>query len=128
MECAACAVRIEKKLSKVKGVRSAVVNYATGEAVVEYDRDEKTVRLTDSARTVDLYLEVVTPYGISWATYYQALLFLSLTLLLLAELGVWFASTVPSLALLAGLYVVAALSVGYRLWSKRWFYLRQILE
>ena len=40
MECAACAVRIEKKLGKEAGVRSASVNYATGEALVEYDADE----------------------------------------------------------------------------------------
>lgn len=37
MECAACAIRIEKKLGKLPWVRSAVVNYATGEAAVEYD-------------------------------------------------------------------------------------------
>jgi Cu+-exporting ATPase len=43
MECAACAVRIEKKLGKQAGVRSASVNYATGEALVEYDADEIAV-------------------------------------------------------------------------------------
>ncbi|HEX7069970.1 MAG TPA: heavy metal translocating P-type ATPase, partial [Rhodothermales bacterium] len=37
MECAACAIRIEKRLGRSDGVRSAVVNYATGEAVVEFD-------------------------------------------------------------------------------------------
>ncbi len=37
MECAACAVRIEKALGKQAGVRTASVNYATGEALVEYD-------------------------------------------------------------------------------------------
>ncbi len=40
MECAACAVRIEKQLGKQQGVRSASVNYATGEALVEYDAAE----------------------------------------------------------------------------------------
>jgi len=37
MECAACAVRIERRLSKVPGVREASVNYATGEAAVAFD-------------------------------------------------------------------------------------------
>ena len=37
MECAACAVRIEKKLTKLDGVQEANVNYATGEASVRYD-------------------------------------------------------------------------------------------
>jgi P-type Cu+ transporter len=38
MTCAACAVRIEKKLNKLEGV-SASVNYATERASVEYDTD-----------------------------------------------------------------------------------------
>ncbi len=37
MECAACAVRIERQLAKVPGVRQASVNYATGEAAVTFD-------------------------------------------------------------------------------------------
>ena len=37
MECAACAVRIERQLTKAPGVREASVNYATGEAAVRYD-------------------------------------------------------------------------------------------
>ena len=37
MECAACAVRIERQLAKVPGVREAAVNFATGEAVVAYE-------------------------------------------------------------------------------------------
>src|SRR5690606_105538 len=39
MECAACAVRIEKRLGKQPGVRAAAVNYATHEALVEYDAE-----------------------------------------------------------------------------------------
>ncbi|HVG35517.1 MAG TPA: heavy metal translocating P-type ATPase [Pyrinomonadaceae bacterium] len=37
MTCAACARRIERKLSKAEGVRSAGVNFATARATVEYD-------------------------------------------------------------------------------------------
>ena len=37
MHCAACAVNIEKKLNKSSGVTSAVVNFASNEALVEYD-------------------------------------------------------------------------------------------
>ncbi|MEP0548965.1 MAG: heavy metal translocating P-type ATPase [Rhodothermales bacterium] len=57
MECAACAVRIEKKLGREAGVRSASVNYATGEALVEYDADE--VGIDRLAATVER-----TGYGI----------------------------------------------------------------
>ncbi len=37
MDCASCAVHIEKALKKTSGVNSAAVNYATGKAAVEYD-------------------------------------------------------------------------------------------
>jgi len=37
MSCAACALRIEKSLSKVPGVKKAVVNFATEKATVDYD-------------------------------------------------------------------------------------------
>jgi Cu+-exporting ATPase len=57
MECAACAVRIEKKLGKQPGVRSASVNYATGEALVEYDAE--AVGVDGLAATVER-----TGYGI----------------------------------------------------------------
>ncbi len=43
MDCASCSVHIEKALKKTEGVASAVVNYATGRATVEYD-DEKVSR------------------------------------------------------------------------------------
>jgi len=41
MDCASCASNIEKALRKVTGVKTAVVNFATERATVEYD--EKTV-------------------------------------------------------------------------------------
>lgn len=43
MTCAACAVRIERQLSKVPGVQEAGVNYATGEATLTYDPSNANV-------------------------------------------------------------------------------------
>jgi Cu+-exporting ATPase len=37
MSCAACALRIEKNLSKIPGVKQATVNFAAEKAAVEYD-------------------------------------------------------------------------------------------
>ena len=37
MTCASCAMRVEKKLSRVEGVEGSSVNYATEEATVVYD-------------------------------------------------------------------------------------------
>ncbi|HVF28655.1 MAG TPA: heavy metal translocating P-type ATPase [Pyrinomonadaceae bacterium] len=44
MTCAACARRIERKLSKAPGVRSASVNFATSRATVQYDAAATGVR------------------------------------------------------------------------------------
>jgi len=40
MSCAACAAKIEKKLNKLDGVKSATVNLAGEKAVVNYDRSK----------------------------------------------------------------------------------------
>ncbi|HEY0003582.1 MAG TPA: heavy metal translocating P-type ATPase [Pyrinomonadaceae bacterium] len=50
MTCAACARRIERKLSKAKGVRSCSVNFATSRATVEYD--PRTTGVNELVRTV----------------------------------------------------------------------------
>lgn len=39
MHCASCAIRNERSLKKVKGVKNASVNFATHSATVEYDED-----------------------------------------------------------------------------------------
>ncbi len=40
MHCASCAVNIQRALSKKNGVKSVVVNFATENAVVEFDQDK----------------------------------------------------------------------------------------
>src|SRR6266852_9468434 len=40
MTCASCAMRIEKGLKKVPGVRDASVNFATEQATVTYDSEQ----------------------------------------------------------------------------------------
>ena len=53
MTCAACARRIERKLSRVPGVGRSSVNFATSRATVEYDPDQTGVRqLIDTVREV----------------------------------------------------------------------------
>jgi Cu+-exporting ATPase len=44
MTCAACARRIERRLSKSEGVESAAVNFATSRATVEYDPERTGLR------------------------------------------------------------------------------------
>lgn len=42
MSCAACALKIEKNLSRIPGVKQATVNFATEKATVEYDPEVAT--------------------------------------------------------------------------------------
>jgi Cu+-exporting ATPase len=49
MTCAACARRIERRLSKSVGVGSAAVNFATSRATVEYDPEVTSLRELSAA-------------------------------------------------------------------------------
>src|SRR5258708_5148926 len=50
MHCASCAVNIQRKLGKTKGVKSSSVNYANEQATIEYD--ESTCTEQDLSNTV----------------------------------------------------------------------------
>lgn len=51
MTCAACSVRIEKKLAKLTGVQQAAVNLATGKATVFFEADQ--IKATDLIKAVE---------------------------------------------------------------------------
>jgi hypothetical protein len=96
--------------------------------IIEYDKDRKTVTLRSKARRVDLYMEVLTPYGITWSTYYRTLSVLSL-------MGVLAVQLVPAgsqgryAMLIAGVFLaVIALSTAYQLWSNNWIQIRGLLS
>jgi Cu+-exporting ATPase len=55
MDCAACAINIERKLSKVAGVIKANVNYATEKATIEFDNDVALEKLQKAAKSVGHY-------------------------------------------------------------------------
>jgi len=55
MDCAACAINIEKKLNKVPGVKKAVVNYATEKASVELAKEIPQAELQKAASSVGNY-------------------------------------------------------------------------
>lgn len=67
MTCAACATRIERRLSKTEGVSEAVVNYATEEARVRVRRESAT-QVAGLIETVER-----TGYGVraDWAETFQ---------------------------------------------------------
>jgi len=55
MDCAACAINIEKKLNKVPGVKKAVVNYATEKASVDLGKEIPEADLQKAASSVGNY-------------------------------------------------------------------------
>ncbi|MFW6321053.1 MAG: hypothetical protein ACOC0Z_04325, partial [Halohasta sp.] len=75
-----------------------------------------------------LYMEVVTPYGITWAEYYQLLLLTALLAIVAAEIGAPLFASVSPLMLCSLFFVVLGASTAYRLWSRRWLYLHQLLS
>ena len=95
--------------------------------IVEYESDRKTIRLTDEARSVRVYMEVVTPYGITWSEYYSALGTLSLFVVLAALIEIPVVSAVDPILWVTVFLAVFGLSLGYQVWTNRWVYLSAIL-
>ncbi len=98
------------------------------QGVIDYDRNRKVVELLEGARQISIYMEVVTRYGVTWATYYRTLAVVSLLLIVAANADVPLVSRIPTLALATGFLVLIGLSTSYQLWSRRWFYLRTLLN
>lgn len=96
------------------------------EDVIEYDSDRKTVIISESARDVSVYMELVTPYGITWSEYYRLVAVLSMVAVVATRVGVPVFEDVDPLAVAVVFLVVVALSTGYQLWTRRTFY-RQTL-
>jgi hypothetical protein len=96
--------------------------------VIDYDDDRKTVALRNPARQVDLYMEVVTRYGITWAGYYRTLGVLALFAVVAVNADALVFGGIPTLAVAVVFLVVFGVSTAYQLWSRRWFYLRSLLS
>jgi len=99
-----------------------------GKGVIEYDEDRKTVTLRNPARQVDLYMEVLTRYGITWAGYYRTLGVLALFAVVATNVDALVLGGVPTLAVASAFLAVFAVSTAYQLWNRRWFYLRSLLS
>jgi hypothetical protein len=96
--------------------------------VVEYDADRKTVTVSESARDVDVYMELVTPYGITWSEYYRLLGALALVGVVGGQVGMPGLASLDTLVIpVVGLLLIA-LSTGYQLWTRRSIYLHRLLR
>lgn len=94
--------------------------------VVTYDRTAHTVSLCDHARDVERYMEVVTPYGVTWSEVYRSLGIVSLLIVLGTLLEVPLVSLIDPLLWTSAFLAAFAVVIDAQLWSNRWFLLRTL--
>ena len=94
---------------------------------VEFDRDQKVVSLRETAREVDLYMNIITPLGITWESYYRILGVIGLIAVVAADTNIAVLAEVDSLLLATTFLFAFVVSISYQLWSLRCFYLRWLL-
>ena len=91
---------------------------------VDFDRDRNLVSLRETAREIDVYMNVITPLGITWESYYRILGVIGLVAVVAADTDVAFFTGVDSLPFATAFLFAFILSISYQLWSLRWFYLQ----
>jgi hypothetical protein len=96
--------------------------------IVDYDSDRKTIKLREKARSVDVYMEIVTPYGVTWSEFYSLLGTFSLLVLLAVHIDVPLVSAVDPILWITLFLVGYAVSLGYQMWTQRWVYLNALFE
>ena len=96
--------------------------------VIDYDSDRKTITLKQDARSVRIYMEVVTDYGITWDEFYRMLGTFSLFVVLAAHIDVPLVSAVEPLLWTSLFLFVFAIAMAYQLWNQRWIYLNALIE
>jgi hypothetical protein len=95
--------------------------------IVEYDPDRKTVVLDDGAEEAKLYLEVVSPYGITWMSYYRSVAVVSMLIIIATELNAPGVVAVPDLLWPVLFLLLVVASTARQLWSRRWLLLNRYL-
>jgi DNA-binding transcriptional ArsR family regulator len=91
--------------------------------IVDYDKDRKTITLKRPARQANIYMEVVTRYGITWSTYYRTLSVISLLTVVFSSMDVVLLSTFEPFVWGTIFLAVLAISTIYQFWTKRWLFL-----
>lgn len=87
--------------------------------IIHYDVDRKLVEPLAAARDVELYMEVTTKHGITWAEYYRLLGVLGLLLIVGSLVGTPLLAHIPPLLLASGSLAVFSLSTAYQYWNHR---------
>jgi hypothetical protein len=87
--------------------------------ILEYDDDSKTVTLADRVEEVEVYMEVVPRYGLSWGEVYFALGLLGLLTTVAAIIGVPGISTLSLDYLILGYFSLQMVVSAYHVYSQQ---------
>jgi len=96
--------------------------------IVDYQTDRKIISLRPKARRVDLYMEVLTPYGITWSTYYRTLAVLALSAIIADRMDALLFPGEYTMLIASAFLLVIAVSTAYQLWSNNWIQVRGLLS
>lgn len=94
--------------------------------VVDYDPDTHVIRLRGSAREVGTYMEVITPYGITWGELYRTLGVCSLVFVVASLLDAPLVGAVDPLLWSSVSLGIFAIAISVQLWIHRWYVLRSL--
>lgn len=127
MDCASCAINIEKALKKTKGVKNANVNYALGSARVEFDEnqvsDQKIEQAVSSAghysviHEDDVAVKKDAKTQMSWQKFIYALVItipVAATMFFEFKLGVELAGVDLGSWIVAGLTFAVVFALGFQ--------------
>ena len=87
--------------------------------IVVYDSESKEVSLQGKMREVEIYMDVVPKYGLSWGEYYFALGLLGMLTSLAVLLGVPGVAALGITAVASGFFVVLMLSATYQVYDQQ---------
>lgn len=85
--------------------------------VVEYDTDRKSVTLRDRVEEIEVYMEVVPQYGLTWGEFYFVLGLVGLLTTVAVSLGTVLFGNLPPLVVSAVLFLVLTVSSAYHVYT-----------
>jgi hypothetical protein len=87
--------------------------------IVSYESDAKIVELEERVREVEVYMEIVPRYGLSWGEYYFSVGMLGMLTTIAVLLGVPGIAAAGITAVATGFFVVLMVSATYQVYSQQ---------
>ncbi len=88
-------------------------------SIVEYNPDEKDVTLTERIQEVEVYMEVVPEYGLSWGEFYFGLALLGLLTAVAALVGVPGVSSIGLTYVVVGYFGIQMVAAAVHVYSQQ---------